>query len=138
MGAVAVGAVLLGSAPAHATQVRLGLGANYWFDQGGLFDVNVSVLGRVTRRVQVGGRFGAFLATDPNTLGVPINILLRGNFDNLYIEGMAGPWIRFEDDPLLGHVAFGFGIQGSGVALGLEVGYLDPDPIAGLKLSFAF
>ena len=138
MAAMAVGGVLLGAVPAQAADLRMGVGANYWFDRGGLFDVNLSVLGRVTRRVQVGGRFGAFYATRPEDLGVPVDILLRGSFDGFYVEGMAGPWIRFEEDPILGHVAFGFGVQGGGLAAGVEIGYLDPVPIAGVKLSFSF
>lgn len=117
-------------------RIRLGVGTNYWFDHGGLFDLTLAPSAIVGRNFEVGGRFGAFVATSPNTLGIPADLFVRGNFDNLYFEFMGGPWIRFADDPLIGHAGFGFGVNTRTVSVGIEIGYLSPNPIAGLKLGF--
>lgn len=130
-------AVLFLSPGAHAAGVRVGLGADYWFHEEGVFDLTVAVEGRLARRVTVGGRFGGLITSGPTTVGVPIDLVLRAELDRLYLEGMAGPWILFERAaPLRAHGAFGFGLQGPDVAFGVELGWLDPRPIAGIRLAF--
>ncbi len=85
----------------------------------------------------MGGRFGALITTLPYTFGAPIDLVVRGTLanDRVYFEGLIGPWILFAEYPLRAHLAFGFGLQGSGLAFGFEVGWLDPSPIAGLRLA---
>jgi hypothetical protein len=120
--------------------VRLGLGGDYWEDRTGLFGITLTAEGSVTRVLKIGGRFGALATTTPNDFGVPVDLSIRANLASgrMYVEGLAGPWILFDPvDPIRAHAAFGFGIAGSGVQLGLEVGYLTPAPIAGLRVAFS-
>jgi hypothetical protein len=120
--------------------VRLGLGGDYWVDRTGLFGVTLTAEGSVTHAIKIGGRFGALATTTPNDFGVPVDLSIRANLarGRMYVEGLAGPWVLFNnDDPIRAHAAFGFGIAGSGVQVGLEVGYLTPAPIAGLRVAFS-
>jgi hypothetical protein len=130
-------AALLSPSIANAG-VRVGLGGDYWVNRSGLFNLTLTAEGAVTRVIRVGGRFGALVTTSPNTFGVPLDLSLRASLarGRVYVEGLAGPWILFQNDPVRAHVAFGFGISGGGFQIGLEVGYLTPAPIAGLRLAF--
>lgn len=134
---LAVAAVLLACPPASAA-VKLGLGADYWAPGGGVFELTLGIDTPLARHVHIGGRFGALVATSPNTFGVPLDLELRILFGRgrVYAEGLLGPWIFFSGDPVRAHVAFGFGLQSGSLSFGLEVGYLTPSPIAGLKLAF--
>lgn len=124
----------------EAADVRAGLGADYWIDQSPAFSFTLGVEGRVARPVAVGVRFGAALFTDGNDVGIPLDLYLRANVArSVYIEGMAGPWIVFgRDDEFRAHAAFGFGLQGKSASIGIEVGYLEPDPVIGLRLGYRF
>ncbi len=135
-----LGLLLAPSDSRAAADVRLNLGAEYWVDASPGFDLTLGVSGDVVGPVAIGGRFGAILFTKGNTIGVPLDISLRANIADrrVYIEGLAGPWIFFEGDTFRAHAAFGFGIQGKSISLGLEVGYLEPEPIVGLKLGWRF
>lgn len=128
------------SSQAANADVRLGLGADYWIDSSAAFNLTLGVTADVIGPIAIGGRFGAVLFTEGNTLGVPLDFTLRANVakGRVYIEGLAGPWVFFEGDTFRAHAAFGFGVQGKSVSLGLEVGYLDPDPIIGAKLGWRF
>lgn len=128
---------LLVSRPADAS-VRVNLGGDYWAEHSALFHLTLGADTRLAGPLSIGARFGALLATEGNTFGVPIDAVLRANFDQLYIEGIAGPWVFFSGDVFRGHGALGFGIQGSGVSFGLEVGYLAPSPHVGTRLGFRF
>ncbi len=132
-------AVLALAAPAvaRAETVRLGLGASYWFEQSGIFDLTLGLSTRVARHVSVGGRFGAALVTSPSTAAIPLDLVLRGDFRRVYVEGLAGPWIFFKGDAVRAHVAGGLGLRARNISAGIEVGYLDPNAILGLRLAFA-
>jgi hypothetical protein len=129
--------VALGSSEAAAAGIRLGLGADYWVNHAGLFNLTLAVDGALTRNISVGGRFGALIVGDSPTPGVPLDLVLRATVggDRVYLEGMAGPWILFANDPVRAHAAFGFGLQGRSVAFGLELGWLSPRPILGVRLA---
>ena len=124
----------------EAATVRAGLGADYWIDQSAAFNFTLGVEGRITGPLSVGARFGAVLITDGNDVGVPLDLYLRANVArSVYIEGMAGPWIVFgRGDEFRAHAAFGFGLQGKAASIGLEVGYLEPEPVIGLRLGYKF
>ncbi|MBZ4422638.1 hypothetical protein [Myxococcus sp. RHSTA-1-4] len=124
----------------EAAAVRAGLGADYWMDQSAAFSFTLGVEGRIAGPLSVGARFGAALITDGNDVGIPLDLYLRANVArSVYIEGMAGPWIVFgRGDEFRAHAAFGFGLQGKAASIGLEVGYLDPEPIIGLRLGYKF
>jgi hypothetical protein len=139
-GLFAVG-LFLAPTTSEAAAVRVGLGADYWIDESAAFNFTLGVEGRIAGPLSVGARFGAALITDGNDVGIPLDIILRANLarNRVYIEGMAGPWIVFgRGDEFRAHAAFGFGIQGQAASIGIEVGYLDPSPIIGLRLGYKF
>lgn len=117
--------------------IRLGLGADYWVDRSGEFNLTLAALAPLTRHLAVGARFGALIATDPTTAGVPLDLQLRASISQLYLEGSVGPWILFTDyRPVRAHAAFGFGLQARSISFGLEVGWLDPRALLGVRLGF--
>lgn len=135
--------VVASGAQARATPVRLGLGADDWVDVTGEFNLTLAVGANLTRAFSVGGRFGALITSSPTTVGVPLDLNLRlaPVRTPIYAEFLVGPWILFQNDAYRGdvvraHVAFGFGYRTRVVELGLEVGYLDPKPIFGLRVGF--
>jgi len=129
-------AAMLVSSPALAS-IRFGLGADYWVDRSAEFNLTLAALASLTRDVSAGVRFGALLATDPTTAGIPLNLQLRALISHrLYLELSVGPWILFTDRPVRAHVAFGFGLEARPISFGIEVGYLDPNALLGLRLSF--
>jgi len=138
-GVLALGLWLAPAPVEAATNLRMGLGADYWFDNGATFQFTLGVETHLAGPLHIGGRFGALLVTDPNTLGVPIDLVLRANLARqFYIEGLVGPWLLFEGDTFRGHGAFGFGLQSDNLSFGLEVGYLSPKPMLGLRLGYRF
>lgn len=130
--------LFLAPASSQAADLRLGLGADYWLDRSAAFNLTLGVDAELVGPIAVGARFGALLVTSPNTLAVPADLVLRANISRrrVYIEAMAGPWIFFEGDTFRTHAAFGFGLQGKSVSIGLEVGYLEPEPIVGVRLGW--
>src|SRR5688572_10152518 len=71
------------------TNVRIGLGADAWFeDNGGLFSLLVGVDTGLAGPLSVGGRFGVALATGPDDVAVPLDLVLRLNFSRAYVEIM--------------------------------------------------
>ena len=123
--------------PAEAAAYRLGVGANYWFEKSGIFDLTLAITTPVAPRFSVGGRFGAAIVTAPSTAALPLDLVLRGTFRRAYVEGVAGPWIFFEGDAVRAHVGLGIGLRARKVSAGIELAYLDPNAILGLKMSFA-
>ncbi|HSD18928.1 MAG TPA: hypothetical protein VLC54_02745 [Anaeromyxobacter sp.] len=135
---LAVAAALAWARPADAASAALGLGADYLLDpEVGEFQLTLAVATPLARHVSVGARFGAMLLSGPSRVGVPIDAKLRVRVDRLYVEGLAGPWIVFDDDDALKlHAAIGFGLVSRSVSFGLEVGYLDPTAMIGVRLAF--
>lgn len=141
---------LCAAAPASADPViRLGLGADYLFNnERGEFNLTLAVGAHIAPFVQIGGRFGAMILTEtpdlPDQVGVPLDFFIRANFNarryyGVYLEGLVGPWIYFGDaDPVRFHGAFGFGLRAGLVSFGIEAGWVDPDPMLGLRIAFAF
>jgi hypothetical protein len=120
---------------ARAASYALVLGADGWINEGGIFDVTFSGRTYVTHSFSVGGRLGAAFITSPATLGIPIDLVLRGDINRFYIEGVAGPWIVFEGDAIRAHAGIGFGIHTRQVSVGLEVAYLDPHAMLGVRVA---
>jgi hypothetical protein len=127
-------------ARAEANNVRLNLGANYWFNQEGLFDLTFSVDTPIASFLSVGGRFGVLLASAGPKVGVPLDLLLRIRVASpISIEVTGGPWIMFDTgDDLRAHFGFGVAIQSGSISFGPEVSYLEPDAMIGARLSFRF
>jgi hypothetical protein len=132
-------AALSWARPASAT-ARFGLGADWLVDpEDGAFQLTLAGEKQVVRNLAVGGRLGVLLLSGPSRLGVPIDASLRLRLGRFYVEGLAGPWIVFDDgDALRLHAAIGIGLIARGVQLGLEVGYLDPTSMVGVRLAFPF
>ncbi len=117
---------------------ELGLGADTWLRQDtGAFQLTLSVDTRLVRSVTLGGRFGVLLLTSPNEVGVPVDLRLRVHLQRLYIDALVGPWFLFDEpEPVRAHVGFGFGLSTRNLLFGIEVGYLRPSTILGLRLAF--
>ncbi|MBI3180761.1 MAG: hypothetical protein HYZ28_01315 [Myxococcales bacterium] len=131
--------LLLSPGVAEAAGVRLGVGAHYWLERKGVFDLDLAVDGALSRHIAVGARFGALITSMQPQLGVPLDLQLRAVLGGgrVYLEGMAGPWIFFTSSgPVRAHVAFGFGLQSSALAFGIELGWLDPAGIVGARVAF--
>jgi hypothetical protein len=91
----------------------------------------------IARGLAAGARFGALVTSDPTRVGAPIDFRLRLRAGRLYADGLVGPWLLFDSgDTLRLHAAFGFGILARSMSLGLEVGYLDPTSMIGLRMAF--
>jgi len=133
--AVGLMCTLLWSRPAHAG-LTLGVGADYWLERSGTFELTFKADTALARRLTLGGRFGAMFATRSNTVGVPLDLQLRFRFSRGYLEGSVGPWLLFNGDLLRARAAFGFGLFASGLELGMEVGWLDPAAMVGLRLGY--
>ncbi|WP_257451974.1 hypothetical protein [Archangium lipolyticum] len=133
-------AVFLAPARSEATEFRLTLGGDYQFDSGAFFHLTGAVDFVDLGPLSIGTRFGALLATQPNTLGIPLDLNLRITPRRvpIYVELLGGPWIFFEGDTFRAHAAFGFGYQGRSVTFGVELGYLEPRPHIGLRLGWRF
>ncbi len=121
-----------------AAGTALGLGADYLLDpHDGALMLTLAAETPLARHLTVGGRFGAMLISGPTRVGVPIDLRLRARFSGLYLEGLVGPWFVFNDgDVLRFHGALGFGILARSVSFGLEVGYMDPTAMIGVRLAF--
>jgi hypothetical protein len=123
-----------------SSSVQLGLGADWLLDpETGAFQLTFAADRWIARNTSFGARFGALFLSDPGRVGVPIDARLRFRADRLYLEGLIGPWIVFDDDDALRfHAGVGFGLYASGFQLGLELGYLDPTSTVGVRLAFPF
>jgi hypothetical protein len=123
--------------PASAVSYKLGLGADYWFDQSGIFEVMLGIYQPVMHRFSVGGRFGLGLVTSPSTAAMPLDLALHFDIGRMYyLEGLVGPWIFFKGSTLRAHVGGGFGVEISKLSIGFELAYLDPNAMLGVRLSF--
>ena len=138
--AAAAAGALLWRVPAAAASpdVELGLGADWLVSpQDGAFQLTLAGDKRINANLSWGGRVGLLVLTDPTRLGVPIDVRLRGHFGRIYVEGLVGPWLVFNDsDTVRFHGAVGFGLVTRSFTVGLEVGYLDPTSMVGLRLAF--
>jgi hypothetical protein len=135
-----IGAVLLAllgwARPAAAT-ARLGFGAD-WLTEPDTGALQLTLAGDtpLAKGLAGGGRIGLLLETGPGRLGVPIDGLLRLRLGRFYVEGLVGPWISFDGpDTVRLHAAIGFGLVAKGLQVGLEVGYLDPTSMLGVRLA---
>lgn len=121
-----------------ASGVALGLGADYLVDpEIGELQLTLAIETPIARGLTAGARFGALVTSDPTRVGAPIDFRLRLRAGRLYADGLVGPWLLFDSgDTLRLHAAFGFGILARSMSLGLEVGYLDPTSMIGLRMAF--
>lgn len=136
LAAAALAALLVpGSADAHAA---LGLGADWLVDpEAGELQLTLAADTPIARRVTAGVRFGMAYFAEPDRVGAPIDGRLRIRGRRIYAEGLVGPWFVFgDDDALRIHAAFGFGLLTRSMSIGLEVGWLDPTSMVGVRVAF--
>jgi hypothetical protein len=138
--ATAAASALLLAGPARAANpgVELGLGADWLLDpRVGAFQLTLGSDSHLNPHLSWGGRVGLLLLTDPGRVGVPIDLRLRGHFGAIYVDGLVGPWLIFRDgDALRFHAGVGFGLATRHLTIGLEVAYLNPTSMVGLRLAF--
>ncbi len=137
LGAAVVLAALALPRPA-AARAALGLGADWLVDpEAGELQLTLAAETRLARHATLGVRFGGMYLPDPDRFGVPIDGRLRIRGSGLYAEGLVGPWIVFDDDDSLRlHAAFGFGLLTRSFSFGVEIGWLDPTSMIGVRVAF--
>ncbi len=131
--------VLLAAARPASASTALGLGADWLVDpNSGALQLTLAADTPIIRHVTIGARFGALWLTGPDHLGATIDGRLRIRGRRVYADVLAGPWLVFEgSDHVRMHAAFGFGVLSGPVSFGLEVGWLDPTSMIGLRVAFA-
>jgi hypothetical protein len=124
--------------PAAAARVSLGLGADWLADpEVGELQLTLAAETRLARHATLAVRFGGMFLPDPDRFGVPIDGRLRIRGGGVYAEGLVGPWIVFDDDDSLRlHAAFGFGLLTRSLSFGVEIGWLDPTAMIGVRVAF--
>ena len=134
---IVAGIVLFSFArPANAS-VNLGLGAD-WIEGGeGELNLTLGADTFVARNLSLGGRGGVAFFDDSHNIGIPIDFRVKLHVQRIYFEGLVGPWMLIDSgDLFLFHGAFGFGLESSNLAFGLEVGRLSRATMLGLRLAF--
>lgn len=134
----AVLAVAAAWARPAAAKAELGLGADWLVDSGdGSLMLTLAPETAIARHLTIGARFGAMLVSGPAQVGAPLDVRLRARFPGVYLDFLGGPWIFFDQgDPVRLHGAIGFGILRRDVSFGLEVGWVHPTSIVGVRLAF--
>jgi hypothetical protein len=135
--AAAALAALAAARPAAAS-TSLGLGADWLVDpDSGELQLTLAADTRLARRATLGVRFGMSYFSEAERFGVPIDARLRIRGSRLYAEGLVGPWIVLDSgDTVRMHAAFGFGLLTRSFSFGVEVGWLDPTSMVGVRVAF--
>jgi hypothetical protein len=123
--------------PAHAG-TALGLGADWLTDpSAGELQLTLAADTPLVRHVTIGARFGAMWFGDGRHVGAPIDGRLRIRGARIYADGLVGPWLVFgANDVVRLHAGFGFGLLTRSLSFGVEVGWVDPTPVVGVRLAF--
>src|SRR5690606_19897578 len=134
---------VLGLAPkAEAAEVKLYAGMHFWLQPNDiLFDGGVMVGGALNDTVSLAFRGGVYINTEHNSLGIPIDAVLRIDVRRspIYFEAFGGPWIGLDGGQAFrAHVGGGFGAEFGAVSIGLEVAYLQPWSMIGPRFQLAF
>ncbi len=137
--ALAAAALAAVAVPRSASaDLALGLGADWLVDpQSGELQLTLAPETRLARHLTLAARFGVMYLSEPDRVGVPIDGRLRYRGHRFYVEGLVGPWLVFDSgDTVRLHAAFGFGLLTSSLSFGLEVGYMDPTSMIGVRVAF--
>ena len=135
--AAATLAALAAARPAEA-RTSLGLGADWLVDpEAGELQLTLALETRLAKHLSLGARLGAMYLSEPDRFGAPIDGRLRIRAGGVYLDGLVGPWIVLDDDDAVRlHAALGFGILTHSLSFGLEVGWLDPTSMIGVRVAF--
>jgi hypothetical protein len=137
--ALAAAALAAVAVPRSASaDLALGLGADWLVEpQSGELQLTLAPETRLARHLTLAARFGVMYLSEPDRVGVPIDGRLRYRGHRFYVEGLVGPWLVFDSgDTVRLHAAFGFGLLTSSLSFGLEVGYMDPTSMIGVRVAF--
>ena len=137
--ALAAAALAAVAVPRSASaNLALGLGADWLVDpQSGELQLTLAPETHLARHLTLAARFGVMYLSEPDRVGVPIDGRLRYRGHRFYVEGLVGPWLVFDSgDTVRLHAAFGFGLLTSSLSFGLEVGYMDPTSMIGVRVAF--
>jgi hypothetical protein len=123
---------------AASASLALGLGADWLVDpEAGELQLTLAPETHLARHLTLAARFGVMYLAEPDRVGVPIDGRLRYRGRGFYVEGLVGPWLVFDSgDTVRLHAAFGFGLLTSALSFGLEVGYMDPTSMIGVRVAF--
>jgi hypothetical protein len=128
---------LLALARPAAASANLGLGADWVEGGSGEFNLTLGADSFLARNFSIGGRGGVAFFDHAHKVAVPLDLRLKLHVQQIYFEGLVGPWLVFDSGDLFYfHAAFGFGIESRGIAFGLEVGKLSDTTLVGLRLLF--
>ncbi len=121
-----------------SANLALGLGADYLVDpDSGELQLTLAPETHLAKHLTLAARFGAMYLSGPERFGVPIDGRLRYRGHRFYVEGLVGPWLVFDSgDTVRLHAAFGFGLLTSALSFGIEVGYMDPTSMVGVRVAF--
>jgi len=119
--------MLLLAGPARAN--RIAIGGDYLVNHSAahptVLELTLAIEGRVSSGVSAEVRLGGLLLTPGPAGGVPLDFGIRFSAPGKpYFELLAGPWLFFSGEAVLGHAAFGLGFEGRDVSFGPEFGVL--------------
>jgi hypothetical protein len=121
-----------------SANLALGLGADWLVDpESGELQLTLAPETHLAKHLTLAARFGVMYLSEPDRVGVPIDGRLRYRGHRFYVEGLVGPWLVFDSgDTVRLHAAFGFGLLTSSLSFGVEVGYMDPTSMIGVRVAF--
>jgi len=131
-------AVVLWAAPARAAENEVSGSVAYFSESGSALTVTLGHYWNLAG-VELGPRVGFAYLVNPNSAGVPLDVVARIGISALYIEGQAGLWLIFSRAPTARfHATGGAGLSLGFLRVGAEAGYLSSGALIGARISFAF
>jgi hypothetical protein len=124
--------------PARAAETEVSGAAAYFSESGAAL---TATLGRFWSLpgIDLGPRLGFAYLTNPNSAGIPADLVARIGLPGFYIEGQAGLWFIFTRGTTVRfHATGGAGISLGLVRIGAEAGYLTSGALIGGRVSFGF
>jgi hypothetical protein len=136
--AAAVVVCCLFAGQARASETELSAGAAYFSESGAAL---AATLGRFWSLpgIDLGPRLGFAYLTNPNSAGIPADLVARIGLPGFYLEGQVGLWFLFTRGSVVHfHATGGAGISLGLVRIGAEAGYLTSGALIGGRVSLAF
>jgi len=132
---LAVGAI---SHPARAGGLEISGAVAYWTENSSAMSVTLGKFFELPG-FELGPRVGFAYVTQPNSAGIPADLVARVGLGTFYLEGQVGAWFLFTRAPTVRfHATGGGGLDLGIVRLGVEGGYLNNGALLGGRVSVAF
>lgn len=136
--AVALLAVVSVSRPARAGGLEISGGVAYWTENSSAMSVTLGKFFDLPG-FQLGARAGFAYVTQPDSAGIPADVVAIVGLGTFYLEGQVGAWFLFTRAPTVRfHATGGGGLDLGIVRLGVEGGYLNNGALLGGRVSIAF